>query len=122
MEARRHGPPQQPLDGAADDTGLELAPASFEHVEFFVGYRIALVVEWEIELLPPELQEHLARLVTATTLALLAGVRAKAELQRRASEVADEIVEWLLVHTGEDEYLGLHVLAQTLVDRMVTSR
>lgn len=103
-------------------TGLELGPVSAEHVELFVGYRIALVVEWEIETLPTELQGHLARLVTATTLALLAGIRDKAALQRRASEVADEISGWLLANTAEGEYLGLHVLAQMLVDRMVTSR
>ncbi|WP_437637169.1 hypothetical protein [Sorangium sp. So ce854] len=102
--------------------GLELAPASAAQVDLFVGYRIALVVEWEIEALPIELQERLARLVTATTLALLSGLRAKADLQRRASAVADEIVEWLLQNTEEGAYLGLHVLAETLVDRMVTSR
>ena len=103
-------------------TGLELGPASIEHVDLFVGYRIPLVVEWEIATLPTGLQEHLARLVTATTLALLAGIRDKVELQRRASEVADEIVGWLLENTAEGEHLGLHVLAETLVDRMVTSR
>lgn len=102
-------------------TGLGLAPASAGHVDLFVGYRIALVVEWDIEALSRELQALLARLVTATTLALLAGMRTKAELQRQASAAADEITAWLLANSAEGEHLGLHVLAETLVDRMVTS-
>ena len=41
---------------------------------------------------------------------------------RRASAAADDLVEWLLTNTGDEEYLGLHVFAQQLVDRMVVSR
>ncbi len=103
-------------------TGLELGPASASHVDVFVGYRIPLIVEWDIEALSPELKERLARLVTATTLALLEGIRTKQELQQRASAVADDIAAWLLENSSDSAHLGLHVLAETLVDRMVTSR
>jgi hypothetical protein len=103
-------------------TGDGLAPAAAAHVDLYVGYKIALVVEWDIEILPTELQELLSCLVTTTTFALLSGLRAKADLQRRASAAADDLVAWLIANTEAHEHLGLFVLAETLVDRMVTSR
>lgn len=102
-------------------TGCELVPAAVGHAALFVGYRVPLIVEWSVEELPDELRERLAYLVTATTLALLAGVRRKADLQRRAAQAADEVTFWLLENTAEG-YLGIHILAEQLVDRMVVNR
>jgi hypothetical protein len=106
----------------ACNCGNELVAAAAPHAEVFVGYRVSLIVEWTPEDLPNELRDKLARLVTATTLALLEGVRSKTELMRRASAAADDLIEWLDTNTSDDEYLGLHVFAQQLVDRMVVSR
>jgi hypothetical protein len=105
----------------ACNTGQELALAAAVHADIFVGYNVALIVGWTLENRPGELRDRLARMVTATTLALLEGVRAKTELMRRAAAAADEVTEWLLENT-DDGYLGLHVFAQQLVDRMVVSR
>lgn len=105
----------------ACNCGKELVTAAAAHADFFVGYEVALIVEWNLETLDAELRALLAKLVTATTLALLGGARSKRELMRRAAAAADELSEWLLANT-EDGYLGLHVFAQQLVDRMVVSR
>lgn len=105
----------------ACNTGHELVPSCASHPGFFVGYDVPLVAEWTIEELPEDLQEHLARLVTATTFALLAGERAKPALQRSASEAADALLDWLN-DSAPDSYMGLCVLAQQLVERMVVSR
>jgi hypothetical protein len=106
----------------ACNCGKELVTAAASHVEIFVGYQVSLIVEWTLEDLAEELRERLARLVTATTLALLEGARSKQELMRRASDAADDLAEWLLNNTGDDQYLGVHIFAQQLVDRMVVSR
>lgn len=106
----------------ACNCGKELAAAAAPHAELFVGYEVSLIVQWTPEDLAEELRERLARLVTATTLALLGGARSKPELRRRASAAADDLLEWLLTNTDDDEYLGLHIFAQQLVDRMVVSR
>jgi hypothetical protein len=106
----------------ACNCGKELVAAAAPHAEIFVGYQVSLIVEWTLEDLAEELRERLAHLVTATTLALLGGVRSKPELMRRASAAADDLIEWLLTNTSDNEYLGLHVFAQQLVDRMVVSR
>jgi hypothetical protein len=106
----------------ACNCGNELVAAAAPHAEIFVGYRVSLIVEWTPEDLADELRDKLAHLVTATTLALLDGVRSKPELMRRASAAADDLIDWLLTNTNDDEYLGLHVFAQQLVDRMVVSR
>ena len=105
----------------ACNTGQELVLRCASCPGLFVGYSVSLVVEWTLEDLTEDLQERLARLVTATTLGLLAGDRAKPDLQHRASAAADDLVEWLN-DNAEGGYLGLCVLAQQLVERMVVSR
>lgn len=102
-------------------TGCELVPASAAHGSFLVGYDVALIVEWAPGDLPEEFRDLLARMVTCTTLELLAGVRSKPDLQRRAQIAAEAVTCWLLDNT-EEGYLGLHILAQQLVDNMVVSR
>lgn len=99
-------------------TGASLVHAAAAHADVFVGYHQSLIVEWTIEELPEELRERIARMVTATTFALVSGVRAQPDLQRRASAAADDVVAWLLNNT-EDGNLGIHILAQQLVDAMV---
>lgn len=105
----------------ACNTGIALVPACAGHPGLFVGYDVRLIVAWTVEELPDALRELLARLVTATTLGLLAGVRARTDLQRRAAAAADELTAWV-IENAEDGYLGVLVLAQQLVDRMVVSR
>ncbi|WP_437929822.1 hypothetical protein WMF37_11390 [Sorangium sp. So ce291] len=105
----------------ACNTGAALVPSCAGQPGLFVGYEVRLIVEWTIEALPEALRELLARLVTATTLGLLAGVRARADLQRRAAAAADELTAWILENT-EEGYLGVLVLGQQLVERMVVSR
>ncbi|KYF78391.1 hypothetical protein BE17_43400 [Sorangium cellulosum] len=105
----------------ACNTGIALVPACARHPGLFVGYDVRLIVEWTVEELPDVLRELLARLVTATTLGLLAGVRARTDLQRRAAAAADELTAWV-IENAEEGYLGVLVLAQQLVDRMVVSR
>ncbi|MGK4006502.1 hypothetical protein WMF31_28035 [Sorangium sp. So ce1036] len=87
----------------------------------FVGYDVRLIVDWTVEDLPGALRDLLARLVAATTLGLLAGVRARIDLQRRAEAAADDLTAWIVENT-EEGYLGVLVLAQQLVQRMVVSR
>lgn len=106
----------------ACQTGVELIPACSAHAGFFVGYKAGLIVEWTLDSLPDQLRERLARMVTAATLGLLEGDRTKEALQRRVSEAADDLTQWLLDNTDEGSYLGLHVFAQQLIDRMVVSR
>ncbi|WP_437946109.1 hypothetical protein WME98_35630 [Sorangium sp. So ce296] len=105
----------------ACNTGVALVPSCAAHPGLFVGYDVRLIVEWTVEDLPEALRELLAQLVTATTLGLLAGVRARIDLQRRAAAAADELTAWV-IENAEDGYLGVLVLAQQLVDRMVVSR
>lgn len=100
-------------------TGKELVPAATD-AELFVGYDAPLLVDWNVEDLPSGLRDRLSALVTATTIALLDGVRAKEELMRRVSQTADDLTEWLEDY-GED-YGELRDLAEQLVNRMVTSR
>lgn len=106
----------------ACQTGADLVQACAPHAGLFVGYEASLIVEWTLETLPDTLKDHLAGMVTATTLGLLEGLRTKQDLQRRAAAAADVLTEWLLDNTGECDYLGLHVFAQQLVDRMVVNR
>jgi len=106
----------------ACNAGRELVPACTEHPALFVGYSTPVIVEFTVDDLEAELQRLLVRLVTATTLALVAGSCTKAALQRIAAEAAEELTAWLLDHSEEGEHLGLHCLAETLVERMVTNR
>lgn len=103
-------------------TGRELIPGCASHPGLFVGYEVPLVVEWSVEDLPEDLRGTLARLVTATTLALLAGRTAKADLQGRVSAEADALTAWVVDHPEAGASLGLCVFAQQLVERMVLSR
>ncbi|WP_437592071.1 hypothetical protein [Sorangium sp. So ce1000] len=105
----------------ACNTGAALVPSCAGQPGLFVGYNVSLIVEWAVEELPEPLRELLARLVTATTLGLLEGERARADLQRRAAAAADELAAWILANT-EEGYLGVLVLADQLVNRMVVSR
>lgn len=105
----------------ACNTGAMLVPSCAGHPGVFVGYDVRLIVEWTVEELPDALRELLARLVTATTLGLLAGVRVRADLQRRAAAAADELTAWIVENT-EEGYLGVLVLADQLVSRMVVNR
>ncbi len=100
-------------------TGDQLAhEAAARGVNCYLGYRVSLLVGWSIDDLPYELRDRLAALVTAATAALLRGTRSRRALQREVSDAADALVDWINTY-APDEHLGLGVLADMLVDRLV---
>jgi hypothetical protein len=107
----------------ACNVGLELVPAAAAHVDLFVGYDIKLNVSWPWPPrdLPPELRYLLAQMVTATTLALLDGVRTPTELKRRAAMAVEDVVTWLAIN-AEEGFYAIHHLADQLVEHLVVSR
>lgn len=101
-------------------TGKVLVPAA-THADVFVGYDVPLIVNWTVADLPAELSDRITEMVTATTLGLLQGLRTKVDLQRNAARAAEAVSEWLLENADEGDHLGVHILAQQLVERMVLS-
>lgn len=100
-------------------TGHQLAhEAAARGVGCYLGYNVSLLVGWSLEALPADLVDRLAALVVAATAALLRGVRARGGLQRAVSDAADALVDWINTH-APDDHLGLGVLADMLVDRIV---
>ncbi len=106
----------------ACNVGLALVGKCADHRALVVGYRTSVIVEFTVEQLPIELYDRLKTLLTIGTQSLLAGTRKKAELRKRINEAAENLVEWLIDHTNDGDYLGIHCLAETLVDRIVTNR
>jgi hypothetical protein len=104
----------------ACNTGRELARAAID-ADLFVGYDVAIPVGWTPGALPEPVRERLLALVTATTFALLEGVRAKEELQRRAEAAAEALVA-CLIDDGTEAHDDLQALAEQLVQRLVLSR
>ncbi len=104
----------------ACNTGRELVPAAMG-ADLFVGYDVRLTVDWTLEDIPEELRKRMATLVAATTLGLLEGIRSKTELQERARIAQNAVAEWLSEHPDEGLFM-IGVLAQQLVQRMITSR
>jgi hypothetical protein len=100
-------------------TGRALIPAALD-ADVFVGYDVAITVDWTLADLPAALRERVAALVTATTFALLRGVRSRQELQRCAQQAAEQIVEWVL--ENDEDFGAVQTLAEQLVESMVTSR
>ena len=110
----------EPAFGIACKAGRELVPAALD-AALLVGYDVAVTVDWTLADLPGALRERVAVLVTATTLALLRGVRSKQELQRCAEVAAEQVVDWVL-ENDDDDYGPIQTLAQQLVVNMVASR
>lgn len=100
-------------------SGRALARAAID-ADLFVGYDVAIPVGWTPGDLPEPLRERLTALVTATTFALLEGIRSEEALKRHVERAADAVVEWLLENENED-HDDLQVLAEQLVRRMVLS-
>jgi len=100
-------------------TGVRLArDAEAKGLACYLGYRVSLLVGWSAGELHPDLLAHLAALSTATTSALLRGVRSRSAIQREISEAADRLNDWIQDHEP-DAHLGLGVLAEMLIERMV---
>ncbi len=129
-QAAVYGADDEPaLDGAnvraswvhafACRTGIQLASeAAARGVGCYLGYNVSLLVGWSIEALHPELRTRLAGLVVAASAALLHGERSRRALVREVSDVADALVDWINTY-APDEHIGLGVLADMLVDRVV---
>ncbi len=118
------------LDGrwghaVACHAGTELAAQAYAHgAVCFVGYRGALIVEWNPNAIPEAVRPLFVQLVTCTTRNLVEGVRDTRTLRARVSRIADDIVSWCLDQdesaTGElDVISGIEITAQQLVDLLV---
>lgn len=86
----------------------------------YLGYRVPVVVEWEVSRLPDELLALLEDLVTVATILLASGQRAREVIRRRVRDASDRLLEWL--DTNEEasapiawiELTGLQMLANLL--------
>ncbi|MBI4702716.1 MAG: hypothetical protein HY744_16460 [Deltaproteobacteria bacterium] len=99
--------------------GVHLAGrAAAEGAACFVGYDVALLVDWKPERLPAELRPLVADLVTVTTRKLADGARDEPTLRRAADAAALRVQQWMNDHPDVD--VGrLSVAAHQLVARMV---
>lgn len=105
-------------------SGAALADMAVERgVAIYVGYCRPLDTKWPSPL-PSPIEEALTALVTAVTLALLAGCRDERQLLAAADRAASVLVERLLALPDEHypPFMWLNVLAQELVDHMVVRR
>jgi hypothetical protein len=97
--------------------GVELgAHAVHAGAVCFIGYDCALLVDWEPDALPPEIEPLMRELVTITTRNLARGVRNLRALQADAERIAEDISAWCMEH--EDQAEGLEATAHQLVNRM----
>lgn len=97
--------------------GVELgAQAVHAGAVCFIGYDCALLVDWEPDALPPEIEPLMRELVTITTRNLARDVRNLRALQAGAERVAEEISAWCMEH--DDQAEGLEATAHQLVNRM----
>lgn len=98
--------------------GTELAAQAYAHgATCFVGYRGALIVEWNPDALPDDIRPRFIELITCTTRNLMAGVRDEKTLRARVNRIADDIADWC---TKQDEPVaGIEITAQQLVGLLV---
>lgn len=98
--ARRIGP--RWFHAFACWSGVTLGPeAAKSGAAAYLGYRVPVVVEWDIEDIPAELGRLLQELVTVATLALAAGQRSRSAIRREARAISDRVLEWMDVHWEE---------------------
>lgn len=82
----------------------------------FIGYDCALLVDWEPDALPPEIEPRMRELVTITTRNLARGVHDVRALKAHANLVAEDISAWCMEHA--DQAQGLEATAHQLVNRL----
>ena len=103
-------------------SGVKLAHrAVLQGAAIYVGYRRPLNVSFDV---PPPAEAEFVDLVSCVTLALLAGERDAAALQKRVSEAADRFVS-VTQQLPPDAHPGLfclELLAQDLVDHLTVIR
>lgn len=87
--------------------------------ECFVGYDVALEVEWRPDQIPEDIVPLFTDFVTRTTCNLAAGMRGQRALMRSANEVADAIRAWCLDHPELAQGLGLEATLSQFVKRLV---
>lgn len=86
----------------------------------YLGYCVAVNVEWEVAPLPDELRVLLQDLVTVATLQLAQGERSRDAIRRRVREASDQLVDWLDINEDAvasihwKELVGLKLLANIL--------
>lgn len=100
--------------------GTELAAqACASGAACFIGYPVALIVDWNPDELPASVVPLMIALVTATTLGLARGVRDERALRRTVNEIAEEIARWCEENEEDAAGLGLEITAQQLTERLI---
>jgi hypothetical protein len=72
--------------------------------ECFAAYRSGLLVEWDAQDIPVEIEGAFTRLVVSTTMLLAQGERSEDRLRAAAQAHADEIGRWFNDHEDEPPY------------------
>lgn len=91
----------------------------------YLGYRVPVIVEWDVSSLPEELCALLEALVTAATLELACGERSRRTLRARVRAASERLTEWLDLHVETYASLslatimGLYTLASLLHRELV---
>lgn len=107
-------------------SGVSLCPAAANAgASAYLGYRVQVVVEWDIQNLPEELVRLLEELVTVATLALAEGYRSRDTIRRKVRDVSDRFLDWMDVNADACSSLpwiqnaGLQKLANLLHQDLV---
>ncbi|MCA9682545.1 MAG: hypothetical protein KC457_10150, partial [Myxococcales bacterium] len=86
-------------------------------VAAYLGYNIAVNLEWDPSVLPPEVAATLRDLVTTATVMLARGERSRSAIGRAVREAANRLLEAANAHRGQlelREHMGLAALANLL--------
>ena len=90
----------------------------------YLGYRVSVIVEWEVTQLPDELRALLEDLVTVATLQLAVGQRSRSAIRRRVREASDRLIDWLDMNEEAVQSIhwrdltGLNMLANLLHQKL----
>lgn len=90
----------------------------------YLGYRVPVIVEWEVPQFPDELRVLLEDLVTAATLQLTLGQRSRDAIRRRVRDASDRLIDWLdrneeaLAMIHWKDLTGLQMLANLLHQKL----
>lgn len=98
--------------------GVELAGQAVQQgCPLFVGYQVALQLDWSLDDLPPEILAAFERFLSATLLELADGRTDRERIGRRLYELAEPVEQWLIAHPEVGQ--GVMVLMAQLKGRLV---
>lgn len=99
-------------------SGVELAGQAVQQgCTCFVGYEVALQLDWNPEDLPIEVRADLERFLTATVRAIARGERDADAIGRALFALAEPVELWLHEHPGTAQ--GIEILLTQLKNRLV---